>query len=306
MRSLFRRLRDGLARTRAQLTDRMQEILYGRSLTQDVLDELEELLIAADVGVEATGRILHEIEDDPKRTSGDAAWAVGKVRAIMREILTRQPSDLVIADVPPTVMLVVGVNGTGKTTTIGKLAARFSAEGRDVLIGAADTFRAAADEQLEVWAERAKAQIVRHGRGADAASVAWDAVGAARSRRVDAVLIDTAGRLHTRSNLMEELRKIKRVIAKHDPSYPHETLLVLDATTGQNALAQARQFNDAIGITGIALTKLDSSAKGGIVIAIAEELGIPVKLVGVGETIDDLQDFDPDAFLDALFGLPAQ
>jgi len=301
MPSVWTRLRYGLARTKSNFTDRLHTLLRGRSVTAEVLDELEEVLIGADIGVEASMRILETLENDPQRRSSNGEWAVERVRAEMHDMLTRTGHAINISESPPTVILVVGVNGVGKTTTIGKLAARFNDSGHSVLIGSADTFRAAADEQLDIWAERAKADIVRHHRGADAASVAYDAVAAAISRNKDIVIIDTAGRLHTKSNLMEELRKIRRVIAKHDPSYPHETLLVLDATSGQNALVQAKQFNEAVGITGIALTKLDSSAKGGIVIAVAEELGVPIKLVGVGEQMEDLQHFDADLFLDALF-----
>ena len=300
--SMWARLRQGLTRTKAQLTDRLAQVLMGRSLTQEVLDDLEEVLIGADLGVEATTKVLDALAEAPTRSSHDAEWALDCVRSRMQEILTKRAPALTIAKRPPTVIVVVGVNGVGKTTTIGKLAARFTSQGKKALIGAADTFRAAADEQLTVWAERAKAQIVRHERGADAASVAYDAVSAARTRGADAVIIDTAGRLHTKSNLMEELKKIKRVLAKLDPAYPHETLLVLDATTGQNALAQARQFHQAVGVTGIALTKLDSSAKGGIIVAVADALDVPIKLVGVGEAQEDLQDFDAEAFLDALFG----
>jgi len=300
--SLWTRLSSGLARTKFHLTDRMRQVLGSRALSRDVLDDLEEVLIGADVGVEATTRIIETLEQAPERPSAGATWAIKKVRSTVHEMLARRAIKLALSDAPPTVILVVGVNGVGKTTTIGKLAARFASGGKKVLIGAADTFRAAADEQLTIWAERASAQIVRHQRGSDAASVAYDAVSAARARGSDVVLIDTAGRLHTKLNLMEELKKIKRVLSKLDPSYPHETLLVLDAMSGQNALVQAKQFHQAIGLSGIALTKLDSSAKGGIIIAIAGELDVPIKLVGVGEAMEDLQDFDPDAFVEALFG----
>ena len=300
MASIWSRLKQGLARTRAQLTDRLQALLSGQAITRDVLEELEEILIGADIGVDATSDILEALESGEGRASGPS-WAVNTVRAYMNDILTRKPAALASAEEPPTVIVVVGVNGVGKTTTIGKLAGRYAAEGKRVLIGAADTFRAAADEQLDIWARRAGAEIVRQQHGADAASVAFDAANAARSRQSDVVIIDTAGRLHTKSNLMAELQKIVRVLQKIDPAYPHEVLLVLDATTGQNALTQAQQFSSAVGVTGIALTKLDSSAKGGMIIAIAKELGIPVKLVGVGEQIADLQDFRAEAFVEALF-----
>ena len=299
MPSLWTRLRDGLARTRSNLGDRLRSTLSGGAISADVLDDLEEALIGADVGVEATQKIVDAIEEE--RGSGEQAFDT--VRRVMAEMLTRSDYTLHMADDGPTVMLVVGVNGAGKTTTVGKLAARGRSEDLNVLIGAADTFRAAADEQLDVWAKRADAEIVRHAPGSDSAAVAYATVQAALAQQADLVLIDTAGRLHTKRNLMEELRKIKRVMAKHDEAYPHETLLVIDATSGQNALQQARAFNEAVDITGIALTKLDSTAKGGIVVAVAEELGVPVKLVGVGEALEDLQGFDPELFLDALFGV---
>ncbi len=310
MPSIWKRLRHGLARTRSQFTDRLQGLLHGRALTAEAIDELEELLIGADVGVEAAAGIVESLEDDPRRTSADSGWVIESVRSHLVDILSGHSSALATSDAndtsakpSTTVVMVVGVNGVGKTTTIGKLAARLGGEGHGVLIGAADTFRAAADEQIDVWAKRAGADIVRDQQGADPASVAYGTVEAARSRGMDYALIDTAGRLHTKSNLMAELVKMKRVIGKLDPAYPHETLLVLDATNGQNALVQAKQFNDALGVTGIALTKLDSSARGGIVIAIAQELDIPIKFVGVGEQVDDLQDFDPESFADALFDI---
>ncbi len=301
MATLWSRLKAGLARTRAQFTSRLGGILRGRELSEDVLEELEEALITADVGVEATTEIIEMLEEHPDRSSRDGEWAIQAVKDHIGQILGGGKGEAIELSATPTVILVVGVNGVGKTTTIGKLAARFADEGKRVLIGAADTFRAAADAQLDVWAQRAKADIVRQPKGSDAASVAYDAAVAGENRGADAVIIDTAGRLHTKSNLMAELVKIKRVLKKVNPDYPHETLLVLDATTGQNALAQARQFHNALGITGLAFTKLDSSAKGGMMIAVARELNIPVKLVGVGESLEDLQDFDPDAFLEALF-----
>ena len=300
MASIWSRLKSGLARTRAQLTNKLQSLLSGNSLTQDVLDDLEEVLISADIGVDATTEILEALEE-AKGHSNAPGWAVDTVKSYMKDVLANGNPGVTVAEDLPTVIVVVGVNGVGKTTTIGKLAGRYADEGKKVLIGAADTFRAAADAQLDIWAQRASADIVRHQHGADAASVAYDAVSAARSRNADVAIIDTAGRLHTKANLMGELQKIIRVLRKIDESYPHEILLVLDATTGQNALTQAQQFNTAVGVTGIALTKLDSSAKGGMIIAIAKELGVPVKLVGVGEQIEDLQDFDPDSFLEALF-----
>lgn len=302
MASLWKRLRDGLARTKVQLSTEIDFLLKGQALTPQVMENLEESLIRADVGVEATQRILDALEEGQYRGSGSNR-ALMAMHGAVRDILTPGDHALKWADSGPTVTLVIGVNGVGKTTTIGKLAAKAGRDGKRVVIGAADTFRAAADDQLAIWADRAKAEIVRHQKGADAAAVAYAAVERGMKNGADLVLIDTAGRLHTKKNLMEELRKIKRVVAKHDPAFPHEILLVLDATTGQNALQQAKVFNEALQITGIALTKLDSTARGGIVLAVAQELGVPVKLIGVGEALDDLQEFDPDAFADALLGV---
>ncbi|HQK21795.1 MAG TPA: signal recognition particle-docking protein FtsY [Candidatus Latescibacteria bacterium] len=300
--SIWSRLRHGLSRTRSTLTLRLRSILGG-ALTAETLETLEEVLITADVGVMTAAKILKRLETDAASSGCDPAWAMRSVRTTVEEILRAAHRPFALPEEKPAVVLVVGVNGVGKTTTIGKLAARYAEQRRRVLIGAADTFRAAADEQLLVWAQRARAEIVRQQHGADAAGVAYDAVAAAQHRSTDLVLIDTAGRLHTKSNLMEELRKIKRVLGKLSPTFPHHVLLVLDATTGQNALVQARQFHEAIGVTGIALTKLDSSAHGGIVIAISDELRVPIQFVGVGETLDDLQDFDPHAFTEALFDI---
>ena len=302
MASLWTRLRDGLARTKAQLADEIDFLLKGQALTPEVMENLEESLIRADVGVEATQRILDALEEGQYRGSGGNR-ALAAMRSAVRDILAPGDHGLIWAESGPTVTLVIGVNGVGKTTTIGKLAARSGADGKRVVIGAADTFRAAADDQLAIWSDRAKAEIVRHQKGADSAAVAYAAVERGLSIGADLVLIDTAGRLHTKKNLMEELRKIKRVVAKHDPAFPHEILLVIDATTGQNALQQAKVFNEALQITGIALTKLDSTARGGIVLAVAQELRVPVKLIGVGEALEDLQEFDPDAFADALLGI---
>jgi fused signal recognition particle receptor len=301
MPSLWTRLRGGLARTRAQLTEQIENVLAGNNLTDDIVDELEEILLHADVGVDATQRIVNALQSGDHAAADDGPIAV--VRAILMDILSAGDVEISTAAEGPTVILVVGVNGTGKTTTVGKLAARYGQEDKRVIVGAADTFRAAADNQLAVWADRANAEIVRGTAGADAASVAYGAVQKGMADQADIILIDTAGRLHTKKNLMEELRKVKRVIAKHDPALPQEILLVIDATTGQNALQQARVFNEAVDLTGIVLTKLDSSARGGIVIAVAQELGVPVKLIGVGESLDDLQKFDPSSYLDALFGV---
>jgi fused signal recognition particle receptor len=288
------RLRESLSKSRRAL---VAEI--GASFDpgdEEAWERLEEALIRADVGVPATAELVRRLEARGGLTDLSAALA-DEV-----ETLFGEPPVLATASEAPTVVLVVGVNGTGKTTTIGKLAQKLSEHGRSVLVGAADTFRAAAEEQLEIWAERAGADFVGASRGADPAAVAFDAVEAGRARGKDVVLVDTAGRLHTQGNLMEELAKVRRVIAGRIEGAPHETLLVVDATTGQNGLQQARLFAESAGVTGVALTKLDGSAKGGVAIAIAHELAIPVKLVGVGEGLDDLRPFDASDYAHALIG----
>lgn len=302
--SWFSRLKEGLARTRQGLVEKVKQVTgaYAK-IDEDLYEELEAVLIQADVGVETTLHLLEGLRKAVREQRvSDPAAVTGLLQAEARAVLGEETAPLAAANAGPTVILVVGVNGVGKTTTIGKLAARFVSEGKQVVLGAADTFRAAAAEQLQVWAERAGALLVRHQAGADPAAVAFDAVAAGRSRGADVVIIDTAGRLHTKSNLMEELRKIRRVIARELPDAPHETLLVLDATTGQNAVQQARVFAEAVEVTGLVLTKLDSSSKGGVVLAIAHELGLPVKLVGIGEQVDDLRPFNPADFVAALFG----
>jgi fused signal recognition particle receptor len=289
---LFSRLRDSLGKSRRALAEQIAVAAFdpGDSASWE---RLEEALIAADVGVPATAELVQRLE-----ARGDAA-DLGT--ALQEEIarLLGDPGRLEL-DARPSVILVVGVNGTGKTTTIGKLAAKLGEHGRSVLVAAADTFRAAAEEQLEIWAQRANADFVGSERGGDPAAVAFDAIGAAESRGRDVVVVDTAGRLHTQANLMEELTKVRRVIGQRLEGAPHETLLVIDATTGQNGLQQARLFSQAVDVTGIVLTKLDGSAKGGIAIAIAHELGLPVKLIGIGESLDDLRPFDPHDFARAL------
>ena len=288
----FSRLRDSLGKSRRAFAAEL-----GGSFDpaqEDAWERLEVALIRADVGVPATAELVRRLE--ARGELGD----LGEALAEEVETLFGDPPTLARAASGPTVLLVVGVNGTGKTTTIGKLARTLTDHGRSVLVGAADTFRAAAEEQLEIWAKRAGADFVGAPRGADPAAVAFDAVEAGRARETDVVIVDTAGRLHTQGNLMDELAKVRRVIAARLEGAPHETLLVVDATTGQNGLQQARLFADAAGVTGIALTKLDGSAKGGVAIAIAHELAIPVKLIGVGEGIDDLRPFDAHDFARAL------
>ena len=295
----FKRLRQRLDKTRQSLSSGFDRAFAGKKkIDDDVLEELEELLITSDIGVQTTMALI-------ERLSKAKVADISEVKQILKDeiltILESKPSDEDRAYTKPHVVLVVGVNGVGKTTTIGKLAAAAGGSGKKVLIGAADTFRAAAIEQLAIWAERATAEFVRHRSNADPAAVAFDAVAAAQSRDCDIVLIDTAGRLHTKVNLMEELKKIKRTVAKQLDGAPHEILLVLDATTGQNALSQAKMFDEALGLTGLALTKLDGTAKGGIVISICSSLNIPLQYVGVGEQIEDLRPFDAEQFIDALF-----
>ena len=296
------RLRRGLAKTRDFLNTDIEDLFTGkRKIDDELLEELEELLITADLGVQTTMDLIDRIS----RKAGKIA-SPDDLKAVLKEeilaIVDAEPSEVEDASAPqPKVIMIVGVNGVGKTTTIGKLAARYAGDGKKVLIAASDTFRAAAIEQLAIWAERAGADIVKHKDQADPAAVAFDAVSAAMARGVDIVLVDTAGRLHTKVNLMEELKKIKRSLAKQCPGAPHETLLVLDATTGQNALSQAKLFDEAIELSGLALTKLDGTAKGGIVVSICGTLKIPLRYIGVGEQIDDLQEFDPGQFVDALF-----
>jgi fused signal recognition particle receptor len=289
---LFSRLRDSLSKSRRALTEQIQAAAFDPA-DELAWERLEEALIQADVGVRATAELVRRLE--ARGDLGDLGEALVEEVAV----LLGEPGTLQVA-ARPSVLLVVGVNGTGKTTTIGKLAARLSQHGRSVVVAAADTFRAAAEEQLEIWAERAGADFVGSARGGDPAAVAYDAIEAAQARGRDVVVVDTAGRLHTQTNLMEELAKVRRVIAGKLPGAPHETLLVVDATTGQNGLQQARLFGEAAGVTGVALTKLDGSAKGGVAIPIAYELGLPVKLIGVGEQLDDLRPFDPQDFARAL------
>ncbi|MFN3480376.1 MAG: signal recognition particle-docking protein FtsY [Thermodesulfovibrionales bacterium] len=296
----FDKLKQGLAKTRKGLIEKVESIFSGRKIDFETLEELEEALLTADIGVKATTEIIDFLKEKTKK---------GEIKDISRikEYLKLEMSTMLgdsqplIIDRKPFVILAVGVNGVGKTTTIGKLTARFVGEGKSVIMAAADTFRAAAIEQLEIWAKRTGAQIVKHQSGSDPAAVAFDAIEAAKARNIDVVIVDTAGRLHTKSPLMEELKKVRRVIEKGIPSAPHEVLLVVDATTGQNALRQAEMFNNAIGVTGIALTKLDGTAKGGIIFAIRRELGIPVRYIGIGEGIEDLRDFEPKEFVEALF-----
>jgi fused signal recognition particle receptor len=288
----FGRLRDSLGKSRRALTDQIAEAAFDTG-DEEAWERLEEALIAADVGVPATAELVRRLE--ARGVAGDLTKPlVEEATALLGDSGTMNVQER------PSVILVVGVNGTGKTTTIGKLAHHLTEHGRSVLVAAADTFRAAAEEQLEIWADRAGADFVGSARGGDPAAVAYDAIEAATARERDVAIVDTAGRLHTQSNLMEELTKVRRVIEGRLDGAPHETLLVIDATTGQNGVRQAQQFSEAVQVTGVALTKLDGSAKGGVALAISYELGLPVKLIGVGEGIEDLRPFEPEAFARAL------
>lgn len=301
--SLFERMRSGLSKTSSSLVGRIDSLLRGRQVDEELLEELEEILITADLGMKTTQDLMQAL--NKRRARGEAQTPEALRNVLMEEIRLRLSVDVPPLDLrqaKPMVLMVVGVNGVGKTTTIGKLANQFSNQGLKVLLGAGDTFRAAAADQLEVWASRAGVEVVRHAEGADPAAVAYDAAKAAVARKVDVLILDTAGRLHTKVNLMEEMKKIRRVLAREIPGAPHETLLVLDATTGQNALVQARMFKETVEISGLALTKLDGTARGGIVVAIASELGVPVRYVGIGEGLEDLRPFEPELFVRALFG----
>jgi fused signal recognition particle receptor len=301
MFGVLRSLSDGLAKTRKNFADKIGSLVLGEKIDEAFLDELEDALIASDVGMGTASLVLKDLKERFKRNELQSpAQVKERLRQILFEILSARPSVFSPAGAPA-VVLVVGVNGTGKTTTIGKLAYRLRAEGKHVMLAAGDTFRAAASEQLSIWGERAGIPVIKHKEGADPSAVVFDAVTAAKARGVDVLIVDTAGRLHTKSNLMEELKKVQRILSRELPGAPHETLLVLDGNTGQNALVQAKMFHEAVGVTGIVLTKLDGTSKGGIVFAIYKELSIPVKFVGIGEAIEDLRSFDPREFVNALF-----
>ena len=299
----FDRLKKGLNKTRENLTNKIEKIIIGYAdIDEDLLDELEETLIMADVGVKTTDKLMTAVRKGIKKKEINTPEDLKPfLQARISELLVNGSDETRVAVTGPTVLLVIGVNGVGKTTTIGKLASYYKAQGKSVMLAAADTFRAAAIDQLEVWGERTGTRVIRHEEGSDPAAVAYDAVKAAKARNIDVLLIDTAGRLQTKSNLMEELKKINRVIQREIPEAPHETLLVLDATTGQNAISQANIFTKAAPISGVVLTKLDGTAKGGVVIGIKAELSMPVKWIGVGEGVDDLRPFVAEDFAKALF-----
>ena len=298
---LFDKIKAGLKKTRENISNQINSMLHAfTKIDEDLFEELEELLVMADVGINTATNICDTLR---ARVKERGITDPNQIMELLREVVTEMISgdNTLHLDTQPAVILVIGVNGVGKTTTIGKIASRLKSEGKSVILGAADTFRAAAIEQLEVWAERAGVPIVKHSEGADPAAVVYDAIAAAKARHADVVICDTAGRLHNKKHLMDELSKISRIIDKSLPGCSKEVLLVLDATTGQNAVNQAREFKEAAGLTGIVLTKLDGTAKGGVVLAIREDLGLPVKFIGVGEQVDDLQPFDAEDFARALF-----
>lgn len=299
----FDRLKKGITKTREAFTGKIEKLILGYAdINEDLLDELEETLIMADVGFDTTERLMTSVRKGIKSKQINSPEDLKPfLEKEISNILNLGNSGVRFAPKGPTVLLIVGVNGAGKTTTIGKLSAFYGYYGKKVMLAAGDTFRAAAIEQLEVWGERTNAAVIKHEAGSDPAAVAYDAVMAAKARNVDILIIDTAGRLQTKSNLMEELKKINRVISREIPGAPHETLLVLDATTGQNAISQAKLFTEAAPVTGVVLTKLDGTAKGGVVIGIKSELKMPVKWIGVGEAVEDLRPFVPDDFAKALF-----
>ncbi|MBV1881052.1 MAG: signal recognition particle-docking protein FtsY [Pseudomonadales bacterium] len=303
--SVFRRIKQGLGRTRANFSGGLSGLLLGKKvIDDDLLEEMETQLLVADVGIDATSRIIANLTQKVGRKElADSDALYKALQQELSDILTSQtvPDFLLNTEAGPQVLLVVGVNGVGKTTTIGKLAKRFQLEGKSVMLAAGDTFRAAAVEQLQEWGDRNQVPVVAQHTGADSASVIYDALASAKAKGIDILIADTAGRLHTKSNLMDELKKVKRVMGKLDEAAPHEVLLVVDAGTGQNALNQVEQFHATMALTGIALTKLDGTAKGGIVFAIAEKMNIPIRFIGVGEQIDDLRPFDADDFVKALF-----
>ncbi|MCS7023463.1 MAG: signal recognition particle-docking protein FtsY [Bryobacteraceae bacterium] len=301
--NLLERLKQGIQKTRAGFVSMLDDALHGKKVIDaDLLEELEYSLITADIGVRTASEVIESVRQRVDRhLVNDASEIRSLIRQHLIEVLQASETPTPLVTEPPAVVMVVGVNGAGKTTTIGKLAHRFKAEGRSVLLCAADTFRAAAIEQLEVWGQRTGAEVVRQRQGSDPSAVLFDALQSAKARRIDYVIVDTAGRLHTKANLMAELEKMTRTAKRVVPGAPHEVLLVLDATTGQNGLEQAKHFTESSGVTGIVLTKLDGTAKGGVVIAIARELNLPIRYIGVGEQVNDLLPFEPERFVESLF-----
>jgi len=302
-KGFFQRLKEGLFKTHQGLVEKIDHLIAGKKkIDETLLTELEEILITSDLGVKTTQELLNNLSEKVKRKEIEDAGLLKKhLQEQIFRILVQQEKPLHISPPRPFVIMVIGVNGTGKTTTIGKLAQKFKAQGKSLLLIAADTFRAAAIEQLEIWGQRVGCDVIKHQSGSDPSAVVFDGLKAAHARETDVVIVDTAGRLHTKINLMEELKKVKRIMEREMPGAPHEVLLVLDATTGQNSINQAKMFNQAVGVTGIALTKLDGTAKGGILIAITEELKIPLRYIGIGEKLDDLREFNARDFVEALF-----
>jgi len=302
-KGFFKRLKEGLFKTHQGFVGKIDQIVAGKKkIDDDLLSELEETLITSDIGVSTAQLLLDHVTQKVRRKELEDADLLKKtLQEQMYQILLPQEKPFPLAGARPYVIMVVGVNGTGKTTTIGKMAQKFAAQGKSVLMAAADTFRAAAIEQLEIWGQRAGCEVIRQKSGSDPSAVVFDALKAAQSRQTEVVLVDTAGRLHTKINLMEELKKMRRIMERELPGAPHEVLLVLDATTGQNAIAQAKMFTKTVGVTGIVLSKLDGTAKGGILVAISNELKIPIRYIGIGEKIDDLREFNARDFVDALF-----
>ena len=301
----FNRLKESLTKTRESFVEKIDQVVTGRKgIDEELYEELEEVLIQADVGVNTAMTLVERVRKGVKARNVQEAHRLKDIfQEELEYLMGEKISPIQLNPESPTVIMVVGVNGVGKTTTIGKLAHNYKEQGKKVLLAAGATFRAAAIDQLEIWAQRVGVDIIKHQEGSDPGAVAYDAVHAARSRKADILLIDTAGRLHNKSNLMDELRKVYKVIARELPGAPHEVLLILDATTGQNALNQTKIFSEAVHVTGIALTKLDGTAKGGVVTAIVTEMAIPVKLIGIGEGMDDLKQFNPKDFIDALYGV---
>lgn len=300
-KSMFDRLKKGLEKTKKQLSDTFSSISFGRKIDESLFEDIEIVLLKADVGIDATEEIIEFLRKESKKrkiTEGEKLKELLKEKLV--ELLTSCSGKLNLLGEKPDVILFLGINGSGKTTTVGKLAYQFKEEGKSVVLAAADTFRAAAIDQLQVWADRANVRIIKHKEGADPSAVVFDAINSAKAKGDDIVLVDTAGRLHTKENLMKELQKMKRTIKKFSENQPCETLLVLDGTIGQNSINQAKTFKEAIDISGIIITKLDGTAKGGALIPICKNLGIPIKYIGVGENIEDLQPFDPKAFVDAI------
>jgi fused signal recognition particle receptor len=302
-KGFFARLKEGLLKTHQGMVSKIDQLVsVKRKIDDRLLEELEEILITSDIGVKTTRQLLDKVTEKVKRKELEDADHLKKtLQEEMFLILSRQEKPLEVSSAKPFVIMVIGVNGTGKTTTISKMAQKFKGQGKSVLLAAGDTFRAAAIEQLEIWGQRVGCEVIKHQSGSDPSAVVFDALKAGKARGSDIIIVDTAGRLHTKVNLMEELKKIKRIMARELPGSPHEVLLVLDATTGQNAISQAKIFTKEVGVTGIALTKLDGTAKGGILVSISDELKIPIRYIGIGEKADDLRDFNARDFVDALF-----